>query len=129
MAHRKSRKAAIQNLRARRDWGFAGDYVVGMHSMLQQSQPTDYVLGTGVSHSVSDFLNESIQVMSELGTGPQSIEEWVEINPLFLRTGEIHDLRADANLARKELGWVPAVDFKKLVGMMIESDYAIARRT
>ena len=122
-------KVQLGNLQARRDWGFAGDYVVGMHLMLQQAHPKDYVLGTGVSHSVSDFLKECLQIMSELGTAPESIEEWVEINPLFLRTGEIHDLRADAKLARKDLGWAPSVDFKKLVRMMVESDYAIARRS
>ena len=122
-------KLQLGNLKARRDWGFAGDYVVGMHMMLQQPHAKDYVLGTGVSHSVSDFLNESIHVMRELGTAPQSIEEWVEINPLFLRTGEIHDLRADGKLARKDLGWMPSVDFKKLVRMMIESDYVVAQRT
>jgi GDPmannose 4,6-dehydratase len=68
--------------------------------------------------------------MRELGPSgnvPQSVEEWVEINPQFLRTGEIHDLRADARRARQELDWQPTVDFKQLVRMMLESDLAIAR--
>jgi GDPmannose 4,6-dehydratase len=68
--------------------------------------------------------------MRELGPSsnvPRSVEEWVEVNPQFLRTGEIHDLRADASLARRDLGWQPMVSFKQLVKMMLESDLAIAR--
>jgi len=123
-------KLALGNLQSRRDWGFAGDYVKAMHAMLQQPQPKDYVIGTGVSHSVSDFLLEIMAAMRELGPAsnvPRSVEEWVEVNPQFLRTGEIHDLRADARLARAELGWQPGVDFKQLVRMMLESDLASAR--
>jgi len=117
-------------LEARRDWGFAGDYVRAMHAMLQQPIPKNYVVGTGVSHSVKDFLQQVLVVLKELGYGesaPKSIEEWVEIDPQFLRPGEIHDLQADATLARTELGWRPTVDFKGLVGMMVEADLAGAR--
>ena len=120
----------LGNLQARRDWEFAGDYIKAMHAMLQQPEPKDYVIGTGVSHSVSDFLLEIMAAMRELGPSsnvPQSVEEWVEVNPQFLRTGEIHDLRADASLARRDLGWQPMVSFKQLVKMMLESDLAIAR--
>lgn len=120
-------KLQLGNLQARRDWGFAGDYVKAMHAMLQQPVPKDYVLGTGVSHSVSDFLSETMAAMGELGEAPRSMEEWVEINPQFLRTGEIHDLRADARLGRQELGWHPTVDFKQLVRMMLKSDFLSAR--
>ena len=123
-------KLALGNLDARRDWGFAGDYVKAMHAMLQQSEAKDYVVGTGVSHSVRDFVVEVMAAMSELGgrdKAPRSIEEWVEVSPQFLRTGEIHDLRADARLAHEELGWRPGVDFKQLVRMMLESDLAAAR--
>jgi len=123
-------KLALGNLQSRRDWGFAGDYVKAMHAMLQQPQPKDYIIGTGVSHSVSDFLLEIMAAMRELGPAsnvPRSVEEWVEVNPQFLRTGEIHDLRADARLAHAELGWQPEVDFKQLVRMMLESDLASAR--
>ncbi len=123
----KKAKLQLGNLKARRDWGFAGDYVKGMHAMLQRSEAKDYVLGTGVSHSVSDFLNECMTVMADLGTAPANVDEWVGINPRFLRTGEIHDLRADARLAEKDLKWKPEVDFKQLVRMMVESDLAIAR--
>ncbi len=123
-------KLALGNLEARRDWGFAGDYVKAMHAMLQQSEPKDYVVGTGVSHSVSDFLCETIAAMRDLGPSgnvPQAVEEWVEVNPQFLRSGEIHDLCADTCLARAELGWQATVGFKQLVRMMLESDLAAAR--
>jgi GDPmannose 4,6-dehydratase len=123
-------KLALGNLQARRDWGFAGDYIKAMHAMLQRSEPHDYIIGTGVSHSVSDFIRATMSAMGEMGPArnvPGSIEEWVEINPQFLRTGEIHDLRADARRARAELGWEPVVNFKQLVRMMLESDLAAAR--
>ncbi|MGO8787123.1 MAG: GDP-mannose 4,6-dehydratase [Terriglobia bacterium] len=123
-------KLQLGNLQARRDWGFAGDYVKAMHAMLQPVEPKDYIIGTGVSHSVADFLHAIMAAMAEIGPSsnvPQSVEEWVEINPQFLRTGEIHDLRADARRARVELGWQPAVDFQQLVRMMLKSDLAIAR--
>ncbi|MGA3323496.1 MAG: GDP-mannose 4,6-dehydratase [Terriglobia bacterium] len=122
-------KLALGNLKVRRDWGFAGDYIKAMYAMLQQPDPKDYIIGTGVSHSVSDFLLEIMAAMRELGPAgnvPGSVEDWVEVNPQFLRTGEIHDLRADARRARAELGWQPAVDFKQLVRMMLESDLAAA---
>ena len=122
-------KLKLGNLQSRRDWGFAGDYVKAMHAMLQNGSAKDYVIGTGTSHSVEDFLR---QVLMELhrGTGSAdvpSIEDWVEIDPKLLRTGEINDLRADATLAREELGWQPSVDFPQLVRMMVEADLASAR--
>jgi GDPmannose 4,6-dehydratase len=123
-------KLELGNLQARRDWGFAGDYIKAMHAMLQQPQARDYVIGTGVSHSVSDFILEIMAAMRDIGPAtqvPQSVEEWVEISPKFLRTGEIHDLRADARMASQDLGWQPTVDFKRLVKMMLESDLAAAR--
>ena len=98
--------------------------------MLQQPKPKDYVIGTGVSHSVSDFLVEAMAAMGELSgrdEAPHTIEEWVEVSPQFLRTGEIHDLRADARQARQELGWQPSVNFKQLVRMMVEADWAAVR--
>jgi GDPmannose 4,6-dehydratase len=123
-------KLKLGMLEARRDWGFAGDYVRAMHAMLQQPVPKNYVVGTGVSHSVKDFLQQVLVALKELGcaeSAPQSLDEWVEIDPQFMRPGEIHDLRADATLARNELGWQPSVDFKGLVRMMVEADLARAR--
>ena len=123
-------KLKLGNLQSRRDWGFAGDYVKAMHAMLQQDTPRDYIVGTGVSHSVEDFIRQVLTELRALCPAedvPRSIEAWVEVDPQFLRTGEIHDLRADAGAARKELGWQPEVDFPQLVKMMIESDLASAR--
>jgi len=123
-------KLALGNLQARRDWGFAGDYIKAMHAMLQPPEPKDYIIGTGTSHSVADFLHAIMAAMAEIGPSvnvPQSIEEWVEVNPQFLRTGEIHDLRADSTLARRDLGWQPTVGFQQLVQMMLESDLKSAR--
>jgi GDPmannose 4,6-dehydratase len=123
-------KLQLGNLQARRDWGFAGDYVKAMRAMLQPSEPKDYIIGTGGSHSVADFVQATMAAMAEIGPAanvPATVEEWVEVNPQFLRTGEIHDLRADASRARAELKWQPAVGFKQLVKMMLESDVEIAR--
>jgi GDPmannose 4,6-dehydratase len=117
-------KLKLGNLDARRDWGFAGDYVKAMHSMLQQSEPKDYVIGTGKSHSVAEFVTQVLAIInSSNGNGhAPNIEDYVEVDPRFLRTGEIHDLRADATAAREDLGWKPEVDFAELVRMMVEAD-------
>ena len=123
-------KLKLGNLQSRRDWGFAGDYVKAMHAMLQPDTPSDYVIGTGISHSVEDFLQ---QVLTELrkicGSSdvPRSIEDWVEVDTQFLRTGEIHNLQADSSAARNDLGWQPSVDFAGLVKMMVEADLASLR--
>lgn len=122
-------KLKLGNLQARRDWGFAGDYIKAMHLMLQQPKPKDYIIGTGQSHSVADFVTK---VLSELRSlvddvdfsGP--IERFVEVDSRLIRTNEIHDLRADARLAQKELGWQPTVDFPSLVRMMVAADLAAA---
>jgi len=120
-------KLKLGNLQARRDWGFAGDYVKAIHLMLQQREPKDYVIGTGRSHSVAEFVE---QVLAELRnivgnrdfSGP--IEEFVEVDARLLRANEIHDLRADASLAHNELGWKPSVDLPGLVHMMVATDIA-----
>jgi GDPmannose 4,6-dehydratase len=118
-------KLKLGNLEARRDWGFAGDYVKAMHAMLQQPTPKDYVIGTGKSHSVAEFVT---LVLAELhsrfgGTfADANIEDFVERDPRLLRTGEIHDLRADPSLARTELNWKPEVDVASLVRLMVEAD-------
>jgi GDPmannose 4,6-dehydratase len=123
-------KIKLGNLNARRDWGFAGDYVKAMHLMLQQPVPKDYVIGSGRSHSVREFV---AQVLLEIGVirGPEDVaaalEAYVEVDPKLLRTGEIHDLRADASLAAKELGWQTEVNFAGLVSMMVQADIAAFR--
>lgn len=120
-------KLKLGNLEARRDWGFAGEYVKAMHAMLQQPIAQDYVIGTGVSHSVRDFINQVLVELRRLCKSkevPASIEEWVELDPQLVRRGEIHDLRADTARARNMLGWQPKVDFEGLVRIMVEADIA-----
>jgi GDPmannose 4,6-dehydratase len=124
-------KLPLGNLEARRDWGFAGDYVKAMHTMLQQPAPKDYVIGTGESHSVADFVAQVLVELRALNGGRfvfSTLEECVEIDPRLLRTGEIRDLRADAALARHELGWKPEVEFSELVRMMLRADVEAFRR-
>jgi len=123
-------KLKLGNLHSRRDWGFAGDFVKAMHAMLQNGSAKDYVIGTGASHSVEDFLRQVLVELHRItgGADVPSVEDWVEIDSHLLRTGEIHDLRADATLARKELDWHPTVDFPQLVRMMVEADVASARK-
>jgi len=130
-------KLKLGNLDARRDWGFAGDYVQAMHAMLQQPKPKDYVVGTGVSHSVAEFARAVLAVLeAHSGNGDFSgpLEDWIEVDARFFRPNEIHDLRADATLARRELGWRPKIAFPELVRMMVESElvaiekYSVAAR-
>jgi GDPmannose 4,6-dehydratase len=111
----------LGNLDARRDWGFAGDYVEAMWRMLQQPEPDDYVVATGESHTVSDFLDEAA---SHLGL---DWKKYVEIDPRYLRPAEVHSLRGDASKAREKLGWQPAVGFAELVRMMVDHDLELAR--
>jgi len=122
-------KLKLGNMQSRRDWGFAGDYVKAMHAMLQMGTPKDYVIGTGTSHSVEDFVRQTLMELHQISGGVDvpSVEDWVEVDSHLLRTGEIHDLRADASRAREELGWQPTVDFPHLIRMMVEADLASAR--
>lgn len=130
-------KLKLGNLSARRDWGFAGDYVEAMHAMLQRPAAKDYVIGTGESHSVAEFAAEVLSVLGRhSGNGDFSgpLEDYIEVDPRFLRPNEIHDLRADASLAHRELGWRPKTSFQDLVRMMVESEltevekYSVAAR-
>lgn len=121
-------KLRLGNIQARRDWGYAGDYVRAMHAMLQQSKPRDFVVGTGKSHSVADFVQQvliELRTLAGNGTFGGPIEDYVDVDPRLLRPNEIHDLRADASSIRKELGWDTEVDFAGLVRMMVESDVAV----
>jgi len=119
----------LGNLQARRDWGFAGDYVKAMHAMLQQKEPKDYVIGTGESHSVADFVTLVLKELCRLGDAKhfgRPVEDFVEVDQRLVRPNEIHNLRADCRLARVELGWAPGLDFPGLVRLMVESDLAAA---
>jgi GDPmannose 4,6-dehydratase len=127
--HGDRTKLKLGNIQARRDWGFAGDYVKAMHAMLQQEAPRDYVIGTGESHSVAEFIQLTIREVHRLlgeRYRPVVIEDYVEHDPRLLRTGEIHDLRADATRARTELAWQPAMAFPDLVKSMVEADVQLA---
>jgi GDPmannose 4,6-dehydratase len=114
---------SIGNLDAHRDWGFAGDYVQAMWLMLQQEQPDDFVVATGVSHSVQELV--------EIAFGRVGLD-WrrhVRQDPALLRPAEVDHLLGDATKARTELGWSPAVDFKRLVEMMVDADLERLSRT
>lgn len=110
-------KLHLGNLDAKRDWGFAGDYVEAMYTILQQKEPDDFVIGTGENHSVREFV--------ELAFKYAKIPNWkkyVVIDPRFKRPAEIYGLKAKADKARRVLGWKPKVSFEDLVKMMIEAD-------
>ncbi len=115
-------KLALGNLDARRDWGFAGDYVEAMWLMMQQEQPDDFVIATGESHSVREFL--------ELAFERLKLDwcKYVEHEPRFLRPAEVEVLCGDASKARRVLNWRPKVGFEELVAMMVDSDLELARR-
>jgi len=114
-------KLYLGNLDARRDWGFAGDYVEVMWLMLQQEQPDDYVIATGETHSVREFVEE---VFGLLGL---DWKKCVEIDPRYFRPTEVDMLLGDASKARKALGWKPRITFKTLAKMMTEHDWAVAK--
>src|SRR6188508_3278118 len=107
---------SLGNLDACRDWGFAGDYVRAMWMMLQQDKADDYVIATGVSHSVQEL------VETAFGHAGLDWHAHVKLDPKFLRPAEVDHLIGDASKAKKELGWVPTVDFKGLVTMMVDAD-------
>ncbi|MBL8311608.1 MAG: GDP-mannose 4,6-dehydratase [Burkholderiales bacterium] len=109
-------KLFLGNLDARRDWGFAGDYVDAMWRMLQQEAPDDYVVATGVAHSVRDFCEAAF---SHLGLDYQ---RYVEVDPQFLRPAEVDVLLGDPAKAQARLGWSPQTNLKTLVTMMVDAD-------
>ena len=115
-------KLYLGNLDAKRDWGFAGDYVDAMWRMLQQDKPDDYVIATGETHSVREFLDE---VFGHLGL---DWHQHVEVDPRYFRPTEVDLLLGSAAKASRELGWAPKVSFKQLAQMMTDSDWRLARR-
>jgi GDPmannose 4,6-dehydratase len=108
----------LGNLDACRDWGYAGDYVRAMWLMLQQEKADDYVIATGVSHSVREL------VEAAFGFAGLDWEKYVRVDPAFLRPAEVDHLVGDASKARRVLEWQPQVDFGRLIGMMVEADIA-----
>ena len=110
-------KIYLGNLDARRDWGYAPEYCEAMWLMLQQPEPDDYVIGTGKSHTVRDFVIEAFA-----HAGISDWEKHVEIDPRYYRPAEVDDLRADIAKAQEKLGWAPKTTFTELVGIMVDSD-------
>jgi GDPmannose 4,6-dehydratase len=106
------------NLEAERDWGFAGDYVRAMWLMLQQDEPSDYVVATGIAHSVRELCRIAF---AHVGL---NYEDHVTVDPALHRPAEVDQLRGDASKARTELEWTPSVDFERLVHMMVDADVA-----
>ncbi|HEY0559525.1 MAG TPA: GDP-mannose 4,6-dehydratase [Frankiaceae bacterium] len=114
---------ALGNLEARRDWGFAGDYVDAMWRMLQQDTPDDYVVATGETHSIGELL--------DIAFARAGIDDWskhVVQDPRFFRPAEVDLLIGDAAKAKDKLGWTPTVDFPQLVNMMVDNDVATEQR-
>jgi GDPmannose 4,6-dehydratase len=112
----------LGNLDAQRDWGFAGDYVRAMWLMLRQDQPEDFVIATGVAHSVRDCLQIAFD---HAGV---SIDDHVVIDPALRRPAEVEHLVGDAGKARRVLGWEPEMDFEQLIRMMVDADLAALSR-
>jgi len=127
----------IGNVEAKRDWGFAGDYVEMQWRMLQQEKPEDFVVATGRTHSVKDMISLAFShvgmTLSWSGEGVDTIatdqngEVRVRTNPKFFRPAEVDLLIGDASLSQKELGWVPETSFEQLVAMMVDSDMKIVQ--
>ncbi|HUY18539.1 MAG TPA: GDP-mannose 4,6-dehydratase [Candidatus Binataceae bacterium] len=115
-------RLALGNLEARRDWGFAGDYVEAMWLMMQQEQPDDYVIATGESHTVRDFL--------ELAFARVELDwnKHVDLDARYLRPAEVDNLRGDSSKARRVLNWQPKVNFEQLVALMVDADLELAER-
>jgi len=112
----KADKLKMGNLDARRDWGFAGDYVDAMWRMLQAATPEDYVVATGVQHSVKELVEIAF------GAAGLDWQKYVELDPKFIRPAEVDLLVGDASKAKRDLGWTPHVTFEKLVEMMVVAD-------
>ncbi len=113
----------LGNIKAKRDWGFAGDYVKAMWLMLQQKKPSDYVIATNESHSVEDFLNEAFEY-ADLGDW----KKYVEIDKKLIRPQDIDNLIGDASKAKKEIGWEPTIQYKELVRLMIDDDLKLLEK-
>jgi GDPmannose 4,6-dehydratase len=107
---------SLGNLDAQRDWGFAGDYVHAMWLMLQQDQPDDYVIATGISHSVRNLVDSAFRCAG------LDWNKYVKLDPALIRPAEVEHLIGDSSKARRQLGWTPTVDFEGLVRMMVDAD-------
>ena len=120
--YKLQKKLTLGNLEASRDWGFAGDYVEGMHMMMQHNKPKDWVLATGETHSVKEFAEKAF---GEVGL---DWEDYVVTSEKYYRPNEVDYLLGDSKRAKDELGWSPKVNFSSLVKKMVESDLKLAER-
>jgi GDPmannose 4,6-dehydratase len=118
----RQKELKLGNLDARRDWGFTGDFVEAMRLMLQQPEPKDYVIGTGETHTVQDFVEAAF---AHLGL---DWRKYVVIDPKLVRPAEVDLLISNPRRAREELGWTPKVSFNELVRMMVDADVAVTAR-
>ena len=122
IVHGKQNKVYLGNLDALRDWGYAPEYVEAMWLMLQQDEPQDYVIGTGVHHAVSEFVDESFS------TAGLEKEKYLRTNEKLFRPAEVDTLIADYTKAKENLGWAPKVGFKELVKKMVDHDIKLAQK-
>ena len=111
-----AKKLWLGNLEAKRDWGFAGDYIKAMWLMFQQDKPDDYVIATGETHSVKEF------VQLAFSCAGLNWRDYIVIDKAFYRPAEVHLLKGDYSKAKRKLGWKPTVKFEELVKMMVDSD-------
>lgn len=134
IAHGSDAPVELGNMDAKRDWGFAGDYVEGMWRMLQQDEADDYVLATGVTTTIRDFFTYAAEALgmdldwqgegeTETATDRKSGKLVMRVNPKFFRPAEVDLLIGDASKAREKLGWEPKVDIRQLAAMMAKSDF------
>jgi GDPmannose 4,6-dehydratase len=112
------KKIYLGNLDAKRDWGFAPEYCEAMYKMLQENKPDDYVIATGETHSVKEFLEEAFKY-----AGFGDWKQYVEVDPRYLRPTEVEVLVGDASKAKEKLGWEPKIKFQDLVKIMIDADF------
>ena len=109
-------KVTLGNLDAQRDWGHAKDYAEAIYLMLQQDRPDDYVIATGVTRSIREFLSAAF------GCVDLDWTKYVEVDPAFFRPAEVHALRGDASKARRVLGWQPTISFEEMVKEMVDAE-------
>lgn len=114
----RNRKVSLGNLEAKRDWGFAGDFVMATYLMMQEGKPDDYVIGTGDTHTIADFCKEAFSYVG------LDWKKYVKVDPRFVRPTETGPLVADYSKAKKVFGWKPKVNFKKLVAMLVDANLA-----
>ena len=114
----------LGNLDSKRDWGYAGDYVKAMWMMLQQDEPDDYVIATGETHTMREFLERGVRRGRASTTGSSTCSQ----DPTFFRPAEVDLLIGDATKAHEKLGWKPEVDFPELVQRMVAHDLAVETR-